>query len=325
MAEPNTAADPSVPVVAEPPSAPETAATDPTYAPEQDEAGAMAILRAAREAKAGAKSAPEAAPTPAAEPETAAPPEPAKPAPAADAGDEKLARLFERVSNMERERLTERAELEKLRAARAEDEKLWANFRQDPESLFKRVGWDPETIKDYIVNGKTSSRVAQSESDRKLAELEKKLAGWEESLKAREAQAQADAFRASIPAQLSKGQYPYAQAFFDSPDEFAAQVHAVIANGVQQGVQLSVPEAASAVEQSLADHDKRLSRARSKSPAPAAAAAPKPVIPPLTNASTAPASAVAPPTEPDPSDARAALEAARQALRNARANARAQA
>lgn len=284
------------------PQTPAAPAAD--YSPEQDTAAAVSQLKAAR-----VEAAAQAAATVTGQPAVEAPAAPAAavvvdPVAAPVAEDDKYAKLFERVSASERKH----AELERTSAAKdaelaardarlTEYDALFANAATDPEQIFRKIGWKPETIADYLTNGKTAVSPQVVSMEQKIAQLEAKLNEVTTGQKKQTYEQQVATFKSQIPAQLkeSADKFPHLHTYFDTSAEMADQVFAVIETSFNQSkVQLTVAEAAAAVEKVLSEQAQRLSRARSQGGSPAAAqlsavpdpsapAAAKKPVPTLTN------------------------------------------
>jgi DNA-binding protein H-NS len=326
------ASPPAAPVAPAPVSSPES-----DYHPSQDDQAGLAVLRAAK-AAARAEVAPVAEPTaPPAEPPPKSMPSPEAPSPDADLPpeDAKLARILNRITRLEDERntaqrtLQERdAELFRLRErakAAEEYDTAFSRFREDPEALFRKVGWDRKTIDDYLAKGPSQADSRTAALQREHEELKSRIAKFEEQDQKREQTVRIEAFKAALPAQFEAvaDKYPRTAAYYDSPRELSDALFHVMSETYRgQGREPTVAEAATALESILGGHYERLTRTRSKGPAgtsPAHVDAPKPTVSPstptLTNTPPAPATRSISDSESDDD----LLELAKQTLRKARA------
>lgn len=312
-------------------TAPAATATETVSTPEGGSLieQAVAVVKAARAEEEGAPAVAADPAAPVKEPEPVTPAAPVQEPPAAVADpDEKFAKLFARVSGIEAERQRERAEVEQLRAAakRAEDyDQSFAAFKDDPEQLFKRVGWSPETISAYIKGEKApAAQAAQmTAAERKLADMEAKLTALTTSLHQEREQAQVQTLRQQLPGLLAgpgATKYPTASTFFkEAPHEFADAVLGTVSASRTHGKELSYEEAAAAVENVISAHKKRFFP---DSVSPGATSAPtstKPAgkpAPTLTNAVTPAASSEPADHETESTESRMARAAAQiRALR----------
>lgn len=319
-----------------PVSTPEPAA-DPSggesYDPAQDIAAGLEAFRAAKAAPAAeAKPSPEAVETaavaaatgtPAAEP-ASSPPTAAEPA--GDATDAKLNRVFNRIAALEKERDEARSSLSRLEARAARADELQAKLdelKASPTKVMEELGWTQETLADWVLKGGQSEAVALTAQDRKIAELEKRLKERE----ARDAEAQREAriaeYVRTIPEQLkdAKKDLPHVAAYYDSDAELASAVWGVMRRAYQdQKTELTVVEAAQAVERVLSEQAKRFSRASSQgAPAPTpASSTPAPAAKPPTPTLTNKATASAPPTAAETDDVNPNFKAAAELLRSFR-------
>lgn len=308
------------------------AAVDPGGSPKlpepDDVEPAMDVAAIAAALKKGREEPPAAAPAPPdAPPATPVAIQPPK-APEGltdDAKADKAMMLFERVARMERERAAEQTELARLRAeaeGAARSGQLTpaqaAAFRANPEAFFGAVAWDQQTILDYLQHGQQGVRPQAAAQRTEADSIKAELAQIKASLADRDARGQYDAYVASIPGQLTaeSKNTPLSAAFYaDEPGEHVSAIVATVRAAQQSGVQLSVADAARAIEGELVKHAKRLERTRSQSTAAAATSTQKPVSPTLTNALTP--AARAPAAEPDETqDGMDAAVAVLQAARN---------
>lgn len=294
------------------------------YNPSQDDAAALATYREHR--------APEpdpAAPTPEAAP-TSSLPVPGDPVaePELSPEDKRLERILTRVTRLDEEHKTlqktvgERdAELAKAREEAkfaADYRKELAEFQENPEVFFKRVNWDPDKIRDYIVNGPRPVDATTSKLAREQADLKARLEKYEAAEAQRTQQSRVNDFKATLPKQLEAdaAKYPLTLAFYETPaalsDALFGQMEQVYR---QQNRELTAAEAATALEDVLSKHYERLNRAKSKPGTPSAGTAPptkSPTPPTLTNV---PPASARPPTPPDSESDDDLLAAAIQSLR----------
>lgn len=208
---------------------------------------------------------PVAEPAKAAEPAGAPLPVPDPAQPAVDS-DEKLAKMFARISGIEAERQKERGELAALRveAARAKEyDDSFAKFRSDPQQLFERVGWDAETISAYIKGDPTPVRQAAAETaaEKKFAAMEARLTELTATIqKEREGQI-IQQLRNQLPGLLQgpgADKFPTSAVFFRAaPHEFSDAVMATVSQARASGKELSYEEAATAVENVIRSHKER--------------------------------------------------------------------
>jgi hypothetical protein len=179
------------------------------------------------------------------------------------------------------------ADLE-ARAKRADElEGEKKKFLENPDEFFKSYGWDQETLRDYVVNGPKAAKPELSRVERETHELKERLAKFERDAEERSAREQISAAKSRIPAilQPEAEKFPILHSYFDQPGEMADAVFAVIEQTYQeQKTQLTVQEAAKAIEETLSAQLKRLSRASSKTAEPSTKTpAPKQATPTLTN------------------------------------------
>lgn len=341
-------ADPQIPAPAAPVAAPTPVPTgndvaptpaptsysdsggDADYSPAIDDAAALATYREL------SRPVPEAAPEPEAAPVGSALPVPELSSSAEDGlspEDAKLARVLNRITRLEDDRtqaqkqLAERdAELAKLRErAKFADEydRDLARFAEDPETFFRKVKWDAEKMRDYVVNGPKAVDAATSQLSREQAELKTRLEKFE-AAEAQRAQAAREAdFKSGLARQLEgkAEKYPFATAFYSTPAELSDALYAVMAQTYRtQNRELTADETAQVLETTLSAHAEKLNRARKPTAAGTPAAAPtsssKPSFPTLSN--TPPASVT--PTKDTNSDSDDdLLAAAAAALRRSRA------
>lgn len=257
-----------------------TPATDTSSTPAADPTSADSSLGAAQaayKAAIAAQAAPEteaAAEVPAATAEK--PAEPAKdPAKELEAGgDEKLGRVFNRISRLEDELKAAKGETDTLKQRAARADELEAEkqlFLSDPEKFFTNYGWDKETIRDYIVNGPSAVKPEAAKVRKETQTLKQEMEALKAELRAKDEAGQVQQAKARIPAALApdKAKFPTLHAYYDQPAEMADAIYGVInATYQQQKTVLTVHEAAEAVEKVLAEQAKRFSRASSKEPEP---------------------------------------------------------
>lgn len=286
----------------EPAAVPETAAApepqlngsadESEYSPEADFAAAAEALKAMRGSEpTPAPAAPVAPvlPDPAA---ISAAGEVAPPAAPSETEDARLARVFNRIGQLERERDEVKAkvlpddQLAKLRKYEA----LFEKAATDPGPLFDEIKWNPDTIVEYVKTGKLPKDPQIASVEQATAAIKAEL----EALKAERAQqtqeSRIQAYKASLPAQLEplKAETPYISVYFDTPADAADYIYRHQAAVYQStGQELTVRDSALAVEKVLADQAKRFSRARSETPVAQPSSPGKPRVT-LTN--TAPAS-----------------------------------
>lgn len=285
------------------------AVSEPVAAPASRDRVAEAI--AAYNTAKAKRETPEAAPVTEPEP-VVAPTEVAAPPPAAEPADEKYARLFERVSSMEVQRKAEAGEVETLRqkAKRADElEAKWSKWKEDPEQLFSSIGWDADTISAYITGDKTKvkQQTALSETEQKIAALEKKLQERDEKEandRARsEQERQITTLRTQLPALLSgdgaKKMPNSARYFKGHGQEYADALIMTVQGSRANGKDLSFEEAAVAVENVIkAQRQRHLSELDGSGEASAPVSKATPTSgPTLTNALTSPTHAVDPAKE----------------------------
>lgn len=264
--------------------APTPAGPPEEYHPSQDDAKGLEVYRAAKQgAVAPVEPKPDPAALPVPDPEATTPP------PVPESEDEKIARIWGRISGLEKERDAQKSENEALRAKAARADALEAKirgFHDDPEALFTEVKWDADKIRDYITNGTKAPSLETQRVAKDTAELRKELEQLRAEGRQRDEAAQVEAAKAQILDQLKPEveALPYLHAYYEKPGELANAVWQVIsATYQQQKTVLSVPEAAKVVERVLAEQAQRFSRARSQTPGSSTAPAPKPVSPTLTN------------------------------------------
>jgi hypothetical protein len=303
---PNTEATPA----SAPPPAPEE------YHPSQDDAKGLEAYRAAKQAMAAATEVkPDPAALPAPEPEATTPP------PVPESEDEKIARIWGRISGLERERDAQKGEIESLRAKAARADALEAKikgFHDDPEALFSEVAWDADKIRDYITHGKAAPSIETQKVAKETADVRRELAELRSQLQQRDEAAAVEQAKGRILDQIKPeaAGLPYLHAYYDQPAEMANAIWQVIsATYQQQKTVLSVPEAAKVVEKVLSEQAQRFSRARSQSPGSSTAPAAKPVSPTLTNT---PAGSSTSKKSPEDSSDEENLAAAVQMLKAAR-------
>lgn len=301
------------------PAAPSSSVPDSggeAYNPAQDNEAGFAAFRAAKQAAsdapatkaevvAAAVADATGAPAPSAAPTEAAPTKTDEPS----ADDAKLNRIFNRIAALEKERDEARGSLSRLeqRAARADElEQKLAKLKSSPTELMNELGWNQDTLAEYILKGNeaTSPKLTAVEQEQKalkdeLEALKRERAEGERARKINE-------FKSSIPSQLkdAKTELKHLGTYFDSDAEMADAVWNVMASAYQtQKTELTVVEAARAVENVLAEQAKRFSRASSQSPtssntAPATKPAPTPTLtnksPTTTPAKTAESDDVSP-------------------------------
>lgn len=279
-----TSAPPSSAPATPPPETPEA------YHPSQDDAKGLEAYRAAKAApgattepteKPADPNAPNALPVP--EPEHTTPPT------VPEGEDEKIARIWGRISGLEKERDAQRAENEALRAKAARADALEAKirgFHDDPEALFTEVKWDADKIRDYITNGKTAPSLETQRVAKDTADVRKELEELRGELRQRDQASQVERAKVQILDELkpAAASLPYLHAYYEKPGEMADAVWGVInATYQQQKTVLSVADAAKVVEKVLTEQAQRFSRARSQTPGSSTAPAAKPVSPTLTN------------------------------------------
>lgn len=302
-----------------------------SYHPSQDDAAGMAVLREARaaaepppEADAG-ESKPNPLPVPAAGGSPAAHDD-------LSPEDAKLARILNRIQKLEDERntaqktLSEReAELARLaeRAKFADEyERELSEFAEDPDRLFKRVKWDSDKIKDYVINGPSKTEAATSRTDREMSDLKARLEKFERADAERQQAARIDEFKAGLPKAIEgkNETYPHTLAFYESPKELGDALWGLMEQTYRSSkVELTAEQAAERIESTLASHFERLNRARSKTgtSAPAPSANPPAKSPPtLTN--VPPTAATPPNPQSDSDDDDVLLQRAVSQLRKAR-------
>lgn len=281
-----------------------------TYDPASDEAAGLAAYKAAV-----AENTTE---TPPAVVEAAAVEPAAIESPASEPGDAKIEKLFTRVSAMEAERATERAELEKLRSENAEFKSVFDDYNKNPDKVFKRMNWSQETIRDYIMNGENAPSVVTTALE---AKLEAKLKALEERISSQTKDFETqrnDVTKAAIPGIITESAFPHTFAFFDSPAVAAEHVWGLMEHARrEQKLVLTPEEAASAVERQLAKQAERLSKVSKQTNPGSAAPAPKQITPKPTNATTQ-ASTTAPYNPEEHTDAEN-LAHAEEIMRGARA------
>jgi hypothetical protein len=307
---PNTEATPASAPAATPTPAPEE------YHPSQDDAKGLEAYRAAKQARAAApEDKPDAPALPAPEPEPTTPP------PVPEAEDEKIARIWGRISGLEKERDAQKGEIESLRAKAARADALEAKikgFHDDPEALFSEVAWDADKIRDYITHGKAAPSIETQRVAKETADVRRELTELRMQLQQRDEAAAVEQAKGRILDQIKPEapSLPYLHAYYDQPAEMANAIWQVIsATYQQQKTVLSVPEAAKVVEKVLSEQAQRFSRARSQSPGSSTAPAAKPVSPTLTNT---PAGSSTSKKSPEDSSDEENLAAAVQMLKAAR-------
>lgn len=285
---PTAEATPAAPSLAPgltPPAPAEAPATPPAeYHPSQDDARGLEAYRAAK----GAKVEPTEKPT-----ETSALPAPdpevTTPTPVPESEDEKIARIWGRISGLEKERDAAKGEIESLRAKAARAAELEAKirgFHDDPEALFTEVAWDADKIRDYITNGKKAPSLETQRVAKDTADVRQQLEQLRGELRQRDEVMQIERAKVQILDQIKPeaASLPYLHAYYDKPGELADAVWGVInATYQQQKTVLSVTDAAKVVERVLVEQAQRFSRARSQAPGSSTAPATKPVSPTLTN------------------------------------------
>lgn len=314
MSEPTTPA--AEPTATPTPAAP--ASAEPTLV-EQAVAAAVAARAAGPtedEDTVVATPAAEAPPAPVVDtPKDVPTPVPAAPPTPAEDPDEKFARLFARVSGVEAERQKERAEVAQLRAeaARAKEyDDAFGKFREDPEQLFKRVGWSPETISAYIKGEKApvQQAAAQTAVEAKLAAMEAHINNLTSQIAKEREQQTTTQLRSQLPVLLQgehAAKFPTSAVFFrKAPHEFADAVMATVSQARTAGKELSYEEAATAVENVIRGHKERFAPEPAVSGGVSAPASTKsvPSTPTLTNATTPAASSTPSDPESEPLDSR---------------------
>lgn len=269
-----------------------------TFDRQADIAEAIKLMGAAKPA---ATDAPAQVEQPKVEAAQEKPTEPAKPAaePPADE-DAKMARVFNRISRLEDELATARREAEQNRADAdrgRKREEAFKKFKEDPKALFDEVGWDHETIRDFVINGPKATKVEQAGLTREQQTLADEVKALKAQLESERHGQQMAAAKARIPELLKPeaDKYPTMFTYFESPTEMAETLFGVMAQAQQDQKTVSLSDAAASVEKVLADQAKRFSRARSETqesstPAPAS----KPATPTLT---TIPSGSVTPPSK----------------------------
>lgn len=294
------------------------------YNPAQDTAAAIATLRAAKAPSADAPPADAGQVVAAAVADatgTPAPPAAEHTTPVVDPADAKLDRIFTRIAALEKERDEARGSLSRLEAeaatGREAREKL-ERLRKSPKELIKELGWNQDTLADYVLKGDDAVSPQLTAFEQQQADLKREI----EQLRHERAQEQQarkiEEFKGTIPAQLkdAKASLPHVSSYFDSEREMADAVWRVMATAYQQQkTELTVLEAAKAVENVLSEQAKRFTRASSQSPASSnPASAPKPPAPTLTNrATTTPTTSVVESDETSPN-----FKAAAELLRSFR-------
>jgi hypothetical protein len=319
---------------------PATPAADPTpapvapsgdggadYHPSQDDAAALSIYR---EVKAHpADPPPEATP---ASPVDAPPlPVPGAVGAADDLSpeDKRLERILTRVTRLDEEHKTLQrsaadkdariAQLEADAKFAADYRKELAEFQESPETFFKRVNWDQDKIRDYIVNGPKPVDAITSKLAREQNELKERLAKYEAAEAERIRAAQVNEYKATLPKALEPeaSKYPLTLAFYDSAADLSDALFGQMTRAYQeQNRTLSPAEAAEAIESVLTAHHERLTRAKSKPGTPAAAPTATKTAPSLTNVPPASAKPPAPSNDSDSDDD--LMAAAVQMLRSKR-------
>lgn len=254
------------------------------YHPSQDDARGLEAYRAAKQAKAEPTEKPA---DPSALP--APDPEVTTPTPVPESEDEKIARIWGRISGLEKQRDAQKGEIEALRAKAERADALEAKirgFHDDPEALFTEVKWDADKIRDYITNGKAAPSLETQRVAKDTADVRQQLEQLRTELRQRDEVATIERAKVQILDQIKPeaAALPYLHAYYDKPGEMADAVWGVInATYQQQKTVLSVTDAAKVVERVLVEQAQRFSRARSQAPGSSTAPAPKPVSPTLTN------------------------------------------
>jgi hypothetical protein len=249
------------------------------YDPSQ-ELAALAQMREAAKA-----AAPPAAPTAPEVPAPAATPEAPKAEPQDDF-DAKAARYFNKVAALEKERDTARAELEQLRARAKRADEL--ENAKTPEEYFKARGWGPEVLQDYILNGPKAVAPEIVEVKSETAKLREELAALRAERQQADQARQIEQYKASIPAQLGDGHgLQYLGAYYaGNKQEMADHVFNVMEAAYRKsGTQLSVLEAAKAIDKALGEQARRFQSVSQSAPAQAtnAPAQASPSAPSLNN------------------------------------------
>lgn len=238
--------------------------------------------------------------------------------------DAKLSRVFNRVSALEEQLNAAQAEAAKnaVDAERARKrDKAFEEFKRNPAALFEEVGWEPDTIREYIISGPKAPAVETAKVSKETQALAQQLADLKRELAQRDEAAQMAAAKSRVPEILkpSADKFPTLFAYYDDHGEMADVLLNVMTRAHQEQKQITLTEAAESVERVLADQAKRFSRASSKSSEPSSPTAPtsKPASPTLTTVPTG--SATKPPEKSlDDMTDQERFELAKQTMRAAR-------